>query len=31
MQIVTLGDNLHEVVKSYFLGKLRKLFQNVNC
>ena len=30
MQIVS-GDNLHEVSRSYFLGKVRKIFQNVVC
>ena len=24
MQIASLGDNLHEIRKSYFLGKIRK-------
>ena len=31
MQIVSIGDNLHELSKTYFLGKIRKLFQYVVC
>ena len=26
-----LVDNLHEMVKVCFIGKIRKLFQNVVC
>ena len=32
MQIVSsTGDNLHEMSKPYFLGRIRKIFQNVVC
>ena len=30
LQTVSLGDNLHEM-SVYFLGKVRKIFQNVVC
>ena len=31
MHIVSLGDNLHEILKLIFWGKIRKKFQNVSC
>ena len=29
MQIVSIGDNLHDMSNPVFLGKIRKIFQNV--
>ena len=31
MQIVTFGDNLHELPKLFSEKKIRKIFQNVVC
>ena len=30
MQTISLGDNLHLMSLPYFLGKIRKIFQNVS-
>ena len=31
MQIVSIGDNLHEMSKPVFWGKKEEIFQNVIC
>ena len=31
MQIVSIGDNLHEMSKPFFLGNKRNIFQHVIC